>query len=178
MLNPALDDQQVFAKYYSFEPLHAISDSGIWRQVAVPSRLYFAPDASQPLQGKRVAIKDVVDIACLKTTLSSRDYAALYGPAKTHAEYVKKLLSLGAIIIGKTKTSTFACADEPTDQWIDFHCPTNPRGDHYQSPSGSSAGAAAAMAGYHWLDISVSADCEFESSTVLSTKILTSNSSW
>ncbi|KAH8759977.1 amidase signature domain-containing protein [Diaporthe sp. PMI_573] len=52
----------------------------------------------------------------------------------------------------------FASSDEPTDQWIDFHCYVNPRGDKYQSPSGSSSGAAASLACYHWLDFSIAGD--------------------
>jgi len=54
--------------------------------------------------------------------------------------------------------TSFPSSDEPTNQWIDFHCPIKPRGDRYQGPSGSSAGAAAALADYDWLDESIGAD--------------------
>ncbi|KAF4496823.1 Amidase signature domain [Fusarium agapanthi] len=51
-----------------------------------------------------------------------------------------------------------ASPEEPTDQWVDFHCPVNPRGDGYQSPSSSSTGAATSLAGYEWLDSSIAGD--------------------
>jgi Asp-tRNA(Asn)/Glu-tRNA(Gln) amidotransferase A subunit family amidase len=73
-------------------------------------------------------------------------------------------LSLGAVIVGKTKTTSFASADEHTDQWIDFHCPRDPRGDRYQSPSGSSTGAAALLAGHSWLDSAIGGDSKLRHS--------------
>ncbi|KAG7415590.1 hypothetical protein Forpe1208_v006759 [Fusarium oxysporum f. sp. rapae] len=54
--------------------------------------------------------------------------------------------------------TSFASPEEPTDQWIDFHCPVNPRGYGYQSPSSSSTGAATSLAGYDWLDFSIAGD--------------------
>ncbi|KAF5255207.1 hypothetical protein FANTH_133 [Fusarium anthophilum] len=54
--------------------------------------------------------------------------------------------------------TSFASPEEPTDQWVDFHCPANPRGDGYQSPSSSSTGAATSLAGYDWLDFSIAGD--------------------
>jgi Asp-tRNA(Asn)/Glu-tRNA(Gln) amidotransferase A subunit family amidase len=92
--------------------------------------------------------------------MMSRSFTDLYEPGQESADYVKKLLSLGAVIVGKTKMTQFASSDEPTDQWIDFRCPLNPRGDMYQSPSGSSSSAAAALAGYPWLDYSIAGDCK------------------
>ena len=131
---------------------------GIHKAVAVPSRLYATRSARRPLAGMRFALKDCFYLAGVKTTMSSRAYTQVYGPEKENAAFVTKLLSLGASIIGKTKMTNFASSDEPTDQWIDDICPTNPRGDQYQSPSGSSSGAAAALAGYSWLDQSIGAD--------------------
>lgn len=91
---------------------------------------------------------------------STGSYSELYGPDDASADYTKKLIELGAVVVGKTKMTQFASSDEPTDQWIDFHCPVNPRGDKYQSPSGSSSGAAASLAGYDWLDFFIVGDCE------------------
>jgi hypothetical protein len=131
---------------------------GVWKPIAVPSRLYAKPSKEKPLAGLRVSLKDNYHLAGIQTTMMSRAYTELYGPEKESADYVDKLVALGAIIIGKTKMTAFASADEPTDQWVDFHCSTNPRGDRYQSPSGSSTGAAASMAGYAWLDYSIGTD--------------------
>lgn len=54
--------------------------------------------------------------------------------------------------------SSFAGADEATDQWIDYHAPFNPRADFYQTPSGSTTGGAVSLAGYSFVDISVGTD--------------------
>lgn len=95
--------------------------------------------------------------------MMNRAYNELYPARVSSADYVKKLIGLGAVIVGKTKMSAFASAEEPTDQWIDYHCPFNPRGDKYQTPSCSSTGAGASLAGYSWLDHSIGTDskCQF-----------------
>lgn len=71
-----------------------------------------------------------------------------------------KLIKLGAVIMGKTKMTSFASPEEPTDQWVDFHCLVNPRGDRYQSPSSGSTGAGTSLAGYNWLNFSIAGDCK------------------
>lgn len=93
--------------------------------------------------------------------MMNRAYNELYPPRNTSADYVIKLIELGAVVVGKTKMSAFASAEEPTDQWVDYHCPFNPRGDKYQTPSCSSAGAGAALAGYSWLDHSIGSDSKW-----------------
>lgn len=143
-----------------FTPLEVLSQDGIRKSIAVPSRLYRDRSESKPLSGSRFCLKDIFRVAGVKTTMMSRAYTDLYEPETESADYVKKLISLGAVIVGKTKMTQFASSDEPTDQWIDFHCPINPRGDMYQSPEGSSSGAAVALAGYPWLDESIGGDCK------------------
>lgn len=69
------------------------------------------------------------------------------------SSFVKDLVTLGAMIVGKTKLCAFASAGEATD-----HAPFNPRGDGYQSPSGGTTGGAVALAGYDWIDYSVGTD--------------------
>jgi Asp-tRNA(Asn)/Glu-tRNA(Gln) amidotransferase A subunit family amidase len=88
----------------------------------------------------------------------NRAYADLYPPATKSAGYAENLAALGAVIVGKTKLSAFASEQVPTDQWIDYHCPFNPRGDFYQSPSASTTGGGASLAGYPWLDYSIGTD--------------------
>lgn len=150
-----------------FQLLAVGTSDGLTKAIAVPSRLYHKAYPEKPFAGARTALKDIFSLEGVKTTMMSRSYTELFGPDTSSAEYVRKLLSLGAVIVGKTKMTQFASSDEPTDQWIDFHCPVNPRGDQYQSPSGSSSGAAAALAGYTWLDQSVGGDCELCRSEVL-----------
>ncbi|KAI1129070.1 putative amidase [Nemania abortiva] len=142
----------------SFSVLQAVSQKGSFRSIAVPSRLYSSPSKEKPLAGARVGIKDNYDLKGIRTTMMNRAYNELYPPRTSTADYAAKLIELGAVIVGKTKMSAFASAEEPTDQWIDYHCPFNPRGDQYQTPSCSSTGAGASLAGYSWLDHSIGSD--------------------
>jgi Asp-tRNA(Asn)/Glu-tRNA(Gln) amidotransferase A subunit family amidase len=106
-----------------------------------------------------MGIKDIFRLEGTQLTMMNRPWTELHGPDEESAAYTKKLISLGAVIVGKTKMTSFASPEEATDQWIDFHCPVNPRGDRYQSPSSSSTGAGTSLAGYSWLDFSVAGDC-------------------
>jgi Asp-tRNA(Asn)/Glu-tRNA(Gln) amidotransferase A subunit family amidase len=91
--------------------------------------------ARLPLFGVPVAIKDVFDTATLPTAYGSPIYAG-YRP-HADAAVVTLLLAAGAIVVGKTKTSEFACMS-PTDT-------RNPL-DLERTPGGSSSGSAAAVA--------------------------------
>lgn len=142
----------------SFDPLVYLDTEGVWKNVAVPSRSYFQVSQDKPLAGKRISIKDCYHLRGVKTTLSSRPFEQTYGPDSETASFVRRLIELGAVVVGKSKTSAFLSSEEPTDQWIDFHAPFNPRGDGYQTPAGSTNGGAAALAGYPWLDYSVGTD--------------------
>lgn len=126
----------------------------------MPSRLYFGkPTKEQPLLGKRVGVKDVFDICGVPTTVSCRAYASFYGNSTATAPSITDLITKGVVLVGKAKTTQFASGDNPQD-WVDYQCPFNPRGDGYQNPSCSSAGSAAAIARYDWLDFSLGTDCE------------------
>ena len=126
--------------------------------IAVPSRMYYKRCAKFPLAGMRIAVKDNTDVQGVRTGASSRSYTRLYGPSRDTAPAVRKLLELGAIVVGKTKTTQFGDTEWPTADWVDFHAPFSPRADGYQSPSGSSAGSGAAMAAFEWLDFATGTD--------------------
>lgn len=143
-----------------FSVLTTLERNGIWKNVAVPSRLYTKSSAEKPLAGTRISVKGNFKLAGIKTTMTNRCYTQLYSVEIENADFVEKLMELGAIIVGKTWMCSFASGEEPTDQWIDFHCPFNPRGDTYQSPGGSSSGAGTSLAGYPWLDYSIGTDSE------------------
>ncbi|KAK4213124.1 amidase signature domain protein [Rhypophila decipiens] len=142
----------------SFSVLQAVSQQGTFKSIAVPSRLYATPSKTKPLAGARISIKDNFDLKGVRTTMMNRAYNELYPPRTSSADFITKLTQLGAVIVGKTKMPAFASAEEPTDQWVDYHCPFNPRGDVYQTPSCSSTGAGASLAGYPWLDHSIGSD--------------------
>ncbi|KAM0668018.1 hypothetical protein ACQRIT_000516 [Beauveria bassiana] len=126
--------------------------------VAVPSRLLFTKSADKPLAGVRLGVKDIFDIAGLKTSNGNRAWYQLYPEANQTASAVQKLVDAGAVIIGKMKTSQFANGETATADWVDYHAPFNPRGDGYLDPSSSSAGPAAGEASYSWLDIALGSD--------------------
>ena len=126
--------------------------------VGVPSRLYFVPTPEKPLAGVRLGIKDIFDVAGVKTSDGNRAVYGLY-PAKTaNAVPVQKLIDAGAVIVGKMKTSQFANGEFATEDWIDYHSPFNPRGDGYNDPSSSSSGPGAGVASYPWLDLTLGSD--------------------
>lgn len=128
--------------------------------VPVPSRLYHNKDVPQrPLSGKRIAVKDIYDIQGLITGVSSRAYARLNKPSVKTARCIQELLDLGAVIVGKAKTVQFASGMTAGD-WTETKCPTNPRGDQQLDPGCSSAGSAASVAGYEWLDYAVGSDSQ------------------
>lgn len=126
--------------------------------VAVPSRLYFARTAEKPLAGVRTGIKDIYDIAGLRTSDGNRAFYELYPPRTQTALVVQRLIDAGAIIVGKMKTSQFANGETATADWVDYHSPFNPRGDGYQDPSSSSSGAGSGVGGYPWLDLALGSD--------------------
>ena len=126
----------------------------------MPSRLRYKITVEQPFAGSRIAIKDIIDIHGIRTGASTRAYTELYGPRTENAALVQKLIDLGFVVIGKTRTTQFADSGWPTTDWVDYHAPWNPRGEGYQVPSGSSAGSAAGVAAYDWLDFAIGTDSE------------------
>ena len=147
---------------HRYSALTYLTEDGMWRNIAVPSRIYAKPSTEMPLAGLRISVKDNFQIAGIRSAMTNRAFTELYGPDLASAHYVTRLISLGAIIVGKTRMAAFAAGEEPTDQYIDFHCPFNPRGDMYQSPGSSSSGAGASLAGYPWLDHCIGTDSTFE----------------
>ncbi|GAA5820413.1 hypothetical protein JCM11251_005615 [Rhodosporidiobolus azoricus] len=128
--------------------------------IPVPSRIYSLNRTSvvRPLEGVRVAVKDIYDLAGFRTGCGNRAHWNLYEPASTSAPTVQRLIDAGAVIVGKVKTSQFANGAAVSAGWFDQMAPYNPRGDGYQSPSTSSSGSAAGIAAYPWLDIALGSD--------------------
>ena len=123
-----------------FKNLNSIGPNGSGMSVAVPSRLYHRPCPSKPLAGVRIGIKDNFKLAGTKSAVGNRAFLNTYDEDEETAAFIKTLIDLGAIIVGKTKMTAFASGEKPID-WFDFQCPFNPRGDGYQDPSSSSSGA-------------------------------------
>jgi Amidase len=138
-LEPRLSDT---SKYVA----HTTSDA-LDVQIVVPSRLYAKGDPKVPLRGFRVAVKDAFDIKGIKTSLCNKAYFDLYPECVSTASAVSSLVSKGAIVVGKTRLNSLISKEDPTEA-VDYSAPFNPRGDGYQSPTGSSSGSAAAIASY------------------------------
>lgn len=118
----------------------------------MPSKLYHIPPGAsgsdRPLSGVRVAVSDALFIKGVTTTLSSRAWSSVNAQAADKsAELIRKLVSWGAVIVGKTKTGQLTAGVD----WVDVSAPFSLRRDQYHRPAGSSAGASAALAGYEWL---------------------------
>lgn len=88
-----------------------------------------------PLQGIPLGIKDIIDVAGWPTEAGSTLLAGRV--AEQDAAVVARLRQGGAILLGKTVTTEFACLDPAGTR--------NPWNLHH-SPGGSSSGSAAAVA--------------------------------
>ena len=96
----------------------------------------------------RIAITDPISLSGVDKTLSSKAYSEIYPSADAStSEFASKLVELGAIIVGKTKSSQFLSGRS----WVDEEKPFNPRGDGYQNPAVNAAGAGSVLGGYTWL---------------------------
>ncbi len=88
-----------------------------------------------PLHGIPVGVKDLFDVAGWPTLAGTTWLTD--APATADAPIVARLRAAGAIILGKTVTTQFACFDPPTTR--------NPW-NLDRTPGGSSSGSAAAVA--------------------------------
>lgn len=88
-----------------------------------------------PLSGWSLGVKDIIDVQGMPTRCNV-DFLP-ETPAREHAGVVGRLLSLGAFVLSKTVTTTFAFLDPGVTR-----NPWNPG----HTPGGSSSGSAAAVA--------------------------------
>ncbi|KAI8261175.1 Amidase 1 [Colletotrichum sp. SAR 10_98] len=157
------DSQAAFSEtiYTDVTGNHSVLPAGVpggGLAIAVPSRLYYKATPEKPLAGVRLGVKDIYDVAGIKTGNGNRAWYNLYPPSNRTAPAVQSLIDAGAVVIGKVKTAQFANGEFANADWIDYHSPFNPRGDGYQDPNFSSAGAGASVASYEWLDIALGSD--------------------
>jgi len=103
--------------------------------------------------GKRVAVKDTIDIAGHPTRCGSRALADS-APAQRHAEVVQRVLDAGWRIVGKTNLHELAFGVTGVNDWSGT--PLNPQAPE-RVPGGSSSGSAAAV-GAGLADIALGTD--------------------
>ncbi|KAJ1326922.1 amidase [Microdochium nivale] len=126
--------------------------------IAVPSRLqYPVTSPRKPLSGLRFGVKDIIDIAGLETGCGSADYRKFHPPRTETAACIRQLIEAGAVMVGKMRCCQWCDGQDPLER-LEESTPTNPRGDRFQKPSGSSSGSAAGAAGYPWLDFTIGTD--------------------
>ncbi|MGP4017044.1 amidase [Saccharopolyspora sp. 5N708] len=94
-----------------------------------------------PLHGIPVAVKDIIEVAGLPTTMGSEHFADYV--STSDAECVRRLRDAGAVVVGKTTTHEFAFG--PTGDSAHNGPSRNPH-DTSRVTGGSSAGSGAAVA--------------------------------
>ncbi|MEQ8658369.1 MAG: amidase [Hyphomicrobiales bacterium] len=97
-----------------------------------------------PLSGHSLAVKDLFDVAGLKTGAGSPVWLKNASDADAHAPAVASLLQAGARFVGKTLTDELAWSLNGEN--AHYGTPINPAAPG-RIPGGSSAGSAAAVAG-------------------------------
>ncbi|MDR6432984.1 amidase [Brucella pseudogrignonensis] len=118
-----------------FDPFNAI--------IAKPENPLLSAQ-SGPLKGERLAVKDIYDVAGMKTGCGNPQILAESLAAQNSSPVVEKLLSAGANFIGKTQTDELAFS--LMGQNSHFPYPINPAAPS-RVTGGSSSGSAAAVAG-------------------------------
>ncbi|MBS3650366.1 amidase [Pseudaminobacter sp. 19-2017] len=109
---------------------------------------------SGPLAGLSLGIKDIFDVAGLRTGCGNPQKLAEASPAERSASCVQRLLDAGARFAGKTVTDELAFS--LFGQNVHFPFPINPRAPERYT-GGSSCGSAAAVAG-GLVDIALGSD--------------------
>jgi amidase len=100
--------------------------------------------AGGPLTGRRLVVKDVIDVEGHRTGAGNPTFLEDAPIATEHAETVRRLLAAGATIIGKAHTDELAFSLAGTN--VHYGTPTNTNAPG-RIPGGSSSGPAAAVAG-------------------------------
>ena len=131
-LNPVLNSFLLILKEQAKEAAQAVA------------ALFRAGVDLGPLQGIPVSIKDLIQMRGTRTTGGSQ-VLLQEPPDQKNAIVVQRLLSAGAIIIGKTNLHEFASGDP--DPAGPFGLVQNPRRVGYHPGSSSSGAGAAAAAG-------------------------------
>jgi amidase len=101
------------------------------------------PTGSGPLDGLCFAVKDLIDVAGMKTGCGNPTWRATHPVAVAHAVCVEQLLRAGARCVGKTISDELAFSLLGENHF--YGTPLNPRAPD-RVPGGSSSGSASAVA--------------------------------
>lgn len=119
----------------------SVDPETVMRQAADADAAFAGGAATGALHGIPVAVKDLIDVAGMPTTMGSQQYAN-QASAEVDAPVVARLRAEGAIIVGKANTHEFAYG--PTGDRSYFGAVCNPRNPAHMT-GGSSSGSAAAL---------------------------------
>ena len=125
------------------QPEPGIAPDALGAFVPGPRREH-APTGHGPLDGLRLAVKDLIDVQGEVTGGGNPDWAASQTPALRHSPAVAACLAAGATLVGKTITDELAFSLEGEN--AHHGTPLNPRAPD-RLPGGSSSGSASAVAG-------------------------------
>lgn len=114
-------------------------DGRVWREVGDP---LVAGAVEGPLQGERVAVKDLYSVAGHRVGAGNPTWLAAAGVEKESSSVVRRLLGAGADITGISRTDEFAYSLAGTN--AHYGTPPNPRAPH-RICGGSSSGSASAV---------------------------------
>jgi len=106
--------------------------------------LHIAGQAGGPLEGLSFTVKDLFDVAGVRTGGGNPTWLEEQLPAQSHAWAVARLLQAGATLVGKTITDELAFS--LTGINIHYGTPLNPKAPD-RTPGGSSSGSVSAVAG-------------------------------
>ncbi|RZL08070.1 MAG: amidase, partial [Rubrivivax sp.] len=101
------------------------------------------PTGGGALDGRRLAVKDLIDVGGAPTCAGNPDWAAGHAVPEADAACVARLRAVGARVVGKTITDELAFSLEGENAFDDT--PRHPL-DENRLPGGSSSGSAAAVA--------------------------------
>ena len=138
-LSPVVLAESLLARIAALEPALLawvyLDKAAVLAAAAVKERDAAGGSALGPLHGVPIGVKDIYYTAGIPTTACSKVYADFV--PEYDAAPVARLKQAGAIILGKTVTTEFACMDpSPTvNPWNPAH-----------TPGGSSSGSAVAVA--------------------------------
>ena len=114
-----------------------------------------APTGTGCLDGLRLAVKDVFDVAGHVTGCGNPDWQRTHAPASVTASAVAALLASGATLVGKTVTDELAYS--LSGENAHYGTPVNPSAPG-RIPGGSSSGSASAVAA-DLADVALGTDC-------------------
>lgn len=98
----------------SYEVQHVAIKGYLDTFVPIPSKLYSRKD-SRPLAGSRFGSKDIFPVKGVRMTGGSKAYFSVHNASEATCVVLQKLMDLGAVYVGTTKTFAFSSVDISTD---------------------------------------------------------------